>query len=439
MKEWAPLEVEIYKRTYQAASAGNYDIYVVFVEKGLSLLNAHGQLGFILPSKFFSTDYGSGLRKLITSKQYLSAIVDFGHAQVFDGATTYTCLLFLTKGGSQFVSVAKVKEPSSIASVSPVFNNVSSSTLTEQPWVFNSEIERVLAEKIGKDAVPLIELPSDIARGTSSGADDIFILIRGQEGIVTRQGEVVDIEQGILRKPIYATDFGRYEFKAPNDELIIFPYGVDKEGYQLMSEETLRKTYPKAYRYLQKHKKELEARKQYKSWYGYSAPRSLNVHDNAQMLIPLLADRGLLCRLPTDVSHYCLMASGGFSITVQPSCELNPNYVLGLLNSRLLFWRLHSISNVFRGGWITCTKQYVETLPIRPIDFNDPADAERHARMVRLVEQMLELHRRRQAAPSDHERELYQRQIDAADRRIDALVYELYALTPEEIALVEQT
>ena len=54
MKEWAPLEVEYYKKRYQAASKGNYDIYVVFVEKGLSLLNKQGRLGFILPHKFFN-------------------------------------------------------------------------------------------------------------------------------------------------------------------------------------------------------------------------------------------------------------------------------------------------------------------------------------------------------------------------------------------------
>jgi len=58
MKEWAPVEVEYYKRKYTSASKGNYDIYVVFVEKGLNLLNKTGRLGFILPSKFFSTDYG---------------------------------------------------------------------------------------------------------------------------------------------------------------------------------------------------------------------------------------------------------------------------------------------------------------------------------------------------------------------------------------------
>ena len=56
--------------------------------------------------------------------------------------------------------------------------------------------------------------------------------------------------------------------------------------------------------------------------------------------------------------------------------------------------------------------------------------------MVALVEQMLDLHKRLAAAASS-DRELYQRQIDATDREIDRLVYELYGLSAEEIAVVE--
>jgi len=79
----------------------------------------------------------------------------------------------------------------------------------------------------------------------------------------------------------------------------------------------------------------------------------------------------------------------------------------------------------------------LKQLPIRPINFSDPADVARHDRMVSLVEQMLELHKRL-AAASQADRELYQRQIDATDREIDKLVYELYGLTEEEIKVVEE-
>lgn len=110
---------------------------------------------------------------------------------------------------------------------------------------------------------------------------------------------------------------------------------------------------------------------------------------------------------------------------------------MGLLNSRLLFWRLRTISNIFRGGWITCTKQYVETLPIRTINFSDPVDFNHHDKMVALVERMLSLHQKLANALTPTEVTLLQRQIASTDTQIDALVYELYGLTEGEIRLVE--
>ncbi|MCD6455275.1 MAG: Eco57I restriction-modification methylase domain-containing protein [Methanophagales archaeon] len=65
LKEWAPTEVEFYKKHYASASKGNYDIYVVFVERALQLLNVRGRMGYILPHKFFQAKYGKPLRELI--------------------------------------------------------------------------------------------------------------------------------------------------------------------------------------------------------------------------------------------------------------------------------------------------------------------------------------------------------------------------------------
>ena len=57
--------------------------------------------------------------------------------------------------------------------------------------------------------------------------------------------------------------------------------------------------------------------------------------------------------------------------------------------------------------------------------------------MVALVERMLDLHKKLAAAAIPADKELYRRQIEATDRQIDALVYELYGLTDQEIAIVE--
>jgi hypothetical protein len=57
--------------------------------------------------------------------------------------------------------------------------------------------------------------------------------------------------------------------------------------------------------------------------------------------------------------------------------------------------------------------------------------------MVALVDKMLALTPKLRGAKSEGERRTLQNAVTATDRQIDALVYELYGLTPEEIALVE--
>ena len=57
--------------------------------------------------------------------------------------------------------------------------------------------------------------------------------------------------------------------------------------------------------------------------------------------------------------------------------------------------------------------------------------------MVSLVQRMLDLHKRLQGAKAAHDRTVIERQITATDEEIDHLVYELYGLTNDEIAIVE--
>jgi hypothetical protein len=57
--------------------------------------------------------------------------------------------------------------------------------------------------------------------------------------------------------------------------------------------------------------------------------------------------------------------------------------------------------------------------------------------MVELVERMLALHKRLPKAKTPHEQESLKRTIAATDNQIDALVYELYGLTDDEIGIAE--
>jgi len=92
-----------------------------------------------------------------------------------------------------------------------------------------------------------------------------------------------------------------------------------------------------------------------------------------------------------------------------------------------------------RGGYYSYESRFIKYLPIRIIDFSNSKDKARHDKMVQLVEQMLDLNKKLAAAKTGHDKTVLQRQIDATDNQIDRLVYELYELTDDEIAIVEES
>jgi hypothetical protein len=122
-----------------------------------------------------------------------------------------------------------------------------------------------------------------------------------------------------------------------------------------------------------------------------------------------------------------------------PTDGTDVRYWVGLLNSRLLrFVYGQTVPESRQQAFPQVKVRSLRALPMRPIDLADAADRERHERMVALVLRMLELQRKLVAPPSTRSKATVQRRIDATDRQIDQLVFELYELTPEEIEIVEK-
>jgi tRNA1(Val) A37 N6-methylase TrmN6 len=418
-------QIDYLSKNYRSA-VGNFDLYVTMVERAYNLLKEGGRLGQILPNKFFKTDYGAGLRRFISENKALAKVVDFGAEQVFD-ATTYTCLLFLSKGERSAFLYAQ-SQANEGALNSTVFSTKGVDRFGADAWSFTDDRAAKLLEKLGERSQPLLSLPADMSRGSSSGDDEVFMISDSE----------AEVEEAVLRTPVFASDFSRYSFSPAGEWRIIFPYVQDGDAYRLYTEQEMERLYPKAYAYLLLHRDKLERRNQYKAWYAYSAPRNLTLHDRAQILVPLLANRGLFAFIPEETrGTLCLMASGGFSVTVPERCPVSPKYLLGVLNSRLLFWKLRHLSNLFRGGWITCTKQYFGELPIRTIRFDEPSEKAQHELMVQLVEQMLLLKQQLASSHTDRDRNFYERKCVDLEHQLDNLVYTLYGLSDEEIAVVE--
>lgn len=426
--------VKYFKERYLSARKGNYDIYVLFIERSIELLNKKGVLGYIIPSKFLTTDYGQGIRKIISDKELLRKLIDFGHSQVFKNATTYSCLLFLKNKINKTFKYYKIETQDLIRSDID-FIEIESSKLLSGTWTFFDKADESLNQKLYTNSSKLLELPSLVSRGSSSGDDDIFCLVEKDGKYFDRNGVSIDVEKEILRIPIYSTDFKRFLYLREHNERIIFPYNELNDKMNLIEEKELKNKFPKTFEYLYSNKKELLKRKQYKEWYSYSAARNLLVHENAELIIPLLADKGSFTLFPKN-EKYCLMASGGFSISIVNK-EYDPKYVLGLINSTILFWLLRKMSNKFRGGWITCTKQYFGNLPIRKINFSNDNERSLYEKVVSSVDQILTTKKQLQQAKTESDKNYLERKCTTLEKQIDELVYQLYGLTEEEIRIVE--
>lgn len=112
-------------------------------------------------------------------------------------------------------------------------------------------------------------------------------------------------------------------------------------------------------------------------------------------------------------------------------------YLLGLLNSRVLSWfflAVHSVGR--RDDFPKIVLKQTRELPVPR--FNPKQQKAVHGHMVEMVQGMLDWHKALSAVKTPDEKNALQRQIDATDKEIDQLVYELYGLSDEEIRIVEE-
>ncbi|MBI3882417.1 MAG: hypothetical protein HY301_20455 [Verrucomicrobia bacterium] len=128
-------------------------------------------------------------------------------------------------------------------------------------------------------------------------------------------------------------------------------------------------------------------------------------------------------------------------LNVNPSDKttFSMKYLLAILNSRLISFLYPFVSNkLVAQAFPRLSVGDVKRLPIATVDLKDRSDKARHDKLVLLVDKLLGLMPKLRAAKSASEKATLQNAVTATDQQIDALVYELYSLTHEEIALVER-
>jgi hypothetical protein len=288
---------------------------------------------------------------------------------------------------------------------------------------------------------------ADIYVGLQTSADDVFILdlVKETPRTLRLNSKAINaewtFEKGLLFPLVSGTDVNRYQ-ALPERQYILFPYVVKSGSAELINWGEISQRYPKTAAYLLENKKRLEKREKGRfkgrEWYRFGRSQNIGIQGQIKLCVPRLVDK-LYAAYDIEGNHFLDNVDVG-GVTLKPTyLQQGLLYLLGLLNSKLLRWYFPHVSAPFRGGWLSANRQFLSQLPIRPINLRNRADVKRHDEMVRLVERMLNLHKLLASAQTTPDRNRYETQIAATDRKIDALVYELYGLTEEEIAAVEDS
>lgn len=345
---------------YESAQTGNFDLYLPFIEKGISLLSQHGHMGYIAPSLWLKNEYGSGLRRKVKDGKNLDRWIDFKSFQVFAEATTYTALQFFS--GSPNAKVRFFLAPD--GDIAPVdwgtdVEAVDYSELPdEEAWNFVSSDWKGLLARLCRDNHALGDehITSAIFQGVKTGCDDAFVV----DAAFSKQNGI----EGDIARPLASGPLVKRYTTIQAQESLIFPYFGSTAGLSLLNADTLSSDYPHAYRQLKGHKTALTSREggrfDSEQWYCFSRPQNLE-----RMRIPKLLVAGTApeLRVACDVNGD-LAFLGGRVYGIEPANADDLYFLFGLLNSKLLNFIFASSARPKAGGFFDIESQFLAPLPI---------------------------------------------------------------------------
>ena len=426
-------EFKPYFQSNYKAYHGMADIYVYFIEKAVSLLKDDGQFSYIVANKWMRANYGEPIRKWMKG-QDIGEITDFGDLPIFQNATTYPCILRISKRPMKSTKsfMATRVETLDFQDLQQYVESNSYSirrdTLDDKGWSLASAKEDTLLSKIKSSGVPLGEyVKGKIYRGILTGLNEAFVIDAETRKRLIKEGS----KSAELIKPfLVGKDIKRYNIADNESYLILIPKGWTREKSDKSGDawNWLKKNYSAIADHLSPFQKKAEKRyDKGEYWWELRACDYYEEFKNAKIVWGNMA---VSPQFAIDIDMNYINAPAVFI----PSNNL---YLLAIMNSPICKWFIQQHAATRSGGFLEYKPMYVSQLPIRTIDFNNKKEKAIHDQMVLLVDKMLDLHEKLKKTKTPHDRELIERQIKATDDQIDQLVYELYGLTEEERKIVE--
>jgi len=414
-EEIKPLKPVLKAQNYECFD-GVADLYVYFFERGIQLLKPEGHLCFICSNKYFRSGYGEELRKYLAGRTHVRQLIDFGDADIFTSIAYPSILLAqkTDKVGADSATLALSWQPDpekTIEDFPAVFAekafSLPQAELKPDGWRIEGGVVRSLLEKLRAAGKPLGQYCNDrFYRGVLTGLNEAFIVDQAtRDRLVAEHKTSAEILKPFLR----GRDVKRWKTNSQNLWLIFTRRGIDI------------KRYPAILEHLKPFKKSLmpggpDGRKPGSyEWY--------EIQDNVAYWQEFEQPKIIY---PDIYEHqsFAWDTKGYFSVNTTYFIPTYQEWLVALLNSNVVEWFYGNISNRIRGGYLRAFSESMSQIPI------PAATARQRAELESLVEQILPL--------ASNDTSESKSKIESLEQKINDRVYRLYALTQEEIKVVEE-
>jgi type II restriction/modification system DNA methylase subunit YeeA len=361
---------KFYEKKYVSAT-GNYDIYVLFMEKSFNLISEKGIVSFIIPHKFLVTDFGAGIRKFFKEETAVEKIVHFGSELVFEDASTYTCIINLTKTAKDKILFKKINTKN-------LFNikfwdNTHYKNISTTNWDLQNENVSSLIEKLEKQPYKIEDVFENIFVGMQTSLDSVYVFEGKDKGnFIEAYNSQYDfnfeIEKELLKPFIKGNEISRYK-NLNNKHYVLFPYNVDGSA---VSEDYIQSMLPKTYSYLKKFETVIRGRENGKmnienGWYLYIYQKNHKKFPHPKIMTQEIS---LGCNMTYDENGIFYHPSTIYSFVKNPKFKVDEKYYLGILNSKVMWFFLKNTGTELGGGYFRFKTNYLKPFPLPEISTN---------------------------------------------------------------------
>ena len=382
------------------------DVYCYFIEKALELQSKRGILSFITSNSYLRAEYGAPIRNLLLSKNMLLRMLNIEDSQVFESAIVNVAIIVSrTPTNSTDDSCLVVNSPFSGNSFADFVKingfNYPQSHFNSKSWNLAEPKLVELQKKLESSGKTLEEFQTKIRLGIATGSNEAFLIDEDQKQEFCKKNP---INAEIIKPVLRGRDISRYSYTLSGQYILLSKNGVNVE-----------RDYPDIYEHLESFGDRFKNRgAQGQHWTNLRACSFYNDFKKEKIVWIELSDLGRFALCNEEVY---LLNSAYFLL---PPPSIDSKFLLSILNSSTIRFYLNLVAETSGMGTSRWINNYVKDFPI-PVVVH-----EQQTEIIEIVNQILD------AKCSDLD-------ADTTDleNEIDRLVYALYDLTPEEIAIVE--